>query len=177
MPYPLPPQHPVLSTTSVVTVVPCAVWNVPRSLGTSSSLWVGGPLHYGKREPRWEGVEGGGSGWGGESVCDLCTVKEGTRECWGDIQVRGTDVWPLYRGGWDTTVSAWGECFKISSDSVEVFFQFKFISAPIHLSSLSRVMLCWSPVAQPFPSQEGHGLQPDQVRGVWLGCIGTEWNG
>lgn len=84
MPYPPPPQHPVLSTTSVVTVVPCAVWNVPRSLGTSSSLWVGGPLHYGKREPRWEGVEGGGSGWGGKSVCHLCTVKEGTRECWGD---------------------------------------------------------------------------------------------
>jgi len=132
--YPPPPQHPVLSTTSVVTVVPCAVWNVPRSLGTSSSLWVGGPLHYGKREPRWEGVEGGGSGWGGESVCDLCTVKEGTRECWGDIRVRDTNVWPLYRGGWDTKVSAWGECLISRSRVIQLrpsfslnLFQLQFI--------------------------------------------------
>ena len=111
-------------------------------------------------------------------------------------------VWPLYcerrnQGmlGWHSgsryrcvTLVSWkvghySECMggmfdiKISSDSVETFFQFEFISAPIHLSSFSRVMLCWSPVAPPFPSQEGRGLQPDQVRGEWQGCISTEWSG
>jgi len=113
-----------------------------------------------------------------ESVCGLCTVKERTRECWGDIRVRGTDVWPLYIGAgtlkWVHGGNVWFQDLEWFSWG---FFQFEFISAPIHLSSLSRVMLCWSPVAPLFPLQEGRGLQPDQVRGEWLGCIGTEWSG